>query len=176
MEKTPWLERTFPSGIPVAMIPNLIERLRGTPARLSERLARVEPDVLTRREGHTWSILEVVGHLGQVEELWFGRLDDIQAGRPDLRPARFEAGRVESAGFNAMPLTAVLERFRAARLALVMRIEELDDAILRREARHPRLGQVMTLADLIYFAAEHDDHHLARISEILRAGGPSSAP
>ena len=176
MERTLWLERTFPSGIPVAMIPSLIERLRGTPARLSERLARVDAEVLARREGGTWAILESVGHPGQGEELWCGRLDDFQAGRADLRPARFEAGRVESAGFNEVPLAAVLERFRAARLALVLRIEELDDAVRRREARHPRLGQVMTLADLIYFAAEHDDHHLARISEILRAGGSPSAP
>ncbi|MBE3135108.1 MAG: DinB family protein, partial [Acidobacteria bacterium] len=36
---------------------------------------------------------------------------------------------------------------------------------------HPRLNQRIRLLDLMVFAAEHDDHHLARLSELLRLGG-----
>lgn len=168
--KTPWLERIFPTGIPLSMFPALLERLRGTPARLEERLVETAPALLTRRPEGTWSIQENAGHLAQTEELWFGRLDDFQAGRAELRPARFEAGRVGASGFDEMPLARILETFRAHRMALVMRLEDLDVAVLRHEARHPRLDQVMRLTDLMHFAAEHDDHHLARIGEILREG------
>ncbi len=38
-----------------------------------------------------------------------------------------------------------------------------------RSAHHPRLNRPMRILDLMVFAAEHDDHHLARISELLRA-------
>jgi hypothetical protein len=35
-------------------------------------------------------------------------------------------------------------------------------------AHHPRLNVPMRLVDMIFFQAEHDDFHLARISELIR--------
>jgi hypothetical protein len=35
---------------------------------------------------------------------------------------------------------------------------------------HPRLKQPMRLVDHLYFVAEHDDHHLATIREMMEAG------
>ena len=32
---------------------------------------------------------------------------------------------------------------------------------------HPRLKQPMRLVDHLYFVAEHDDHHLAKIWEMI---------
>ncbi len=32
VRKQPWFERTFPTGLPAAVLPIVIERLRGTPA------------------------------------------------------------------------------------------------------------------------------------------------
>jgi len=34
---------------------------------------------------------------------------------------------------------------------------------------HPRLKQPMRLVDHLFFVAEHDDHHMARIWEMIRA-------
>ena len=33
---------------------------------------------------------------------------------------------------------------------------------------HPRLERPMRLIDMMFFHAEHDDYHLARISELRR--------
>jgi hypothetical protein len=41
---------------------------------------------------------------------------------------------------------------------------------------HPRLKQPMRLVDHLYFVAEHDDHHLARIWEMIEAKGRLSSP
>jgi hypothetical protein len=46
--------------------------------------------------------------------------------------------------------------------------EQLPDAQLHATSLHPRLQQPMTVTDHAFFVAEHDDHHLARISELLR--------
>jgi hypothetical protein len=35
-------------------------------------------------------------------------------------------------------------------------------------ALHPRLKTPMRIIDLFLFVAEHDDHHLARITELAR--------
>jgi len=34
---------------------------------------------------------------------------------------------------------------------------------------HPRLRTPMRLLDHLHFVAEHDDHHLAKIRELMRA-------
>ncbi len=65
-------------------------------------------------------------------------------------------------------MTALLRRFRDRREDLVARLEGLDDDVLTRTALHPRLRQPMSAVDLCFFVAEHDDHHLAAITERLR--------
>lgn len=166
--KTPWLERHFEFGLPLSAFPLLLERLRGTPARLEDRVRKLELSVLTKRLGETWSILEIIGHLTQVEDLWTGRLDDYLAGQATLRPARFEPGKVERAGFNQRPLRGLLYDFRIRRAQLVRRLEGLDAAVIERIATHPRLNRPLRLLDMLIFTAEHDDHHLTRVSEILQ--------
>jgi hypothetical protein len=53
-----WFERIFPTGLLPPVLPEIMERLRGTPARLEERVRGQSPTVLTRRLGQTWSIQE----------------------------------------------------------------------------------------------------------------------
>ena len=41
-------------------------------------------------------------------------------------------------------------------------------ADLARTALHPRLRQPMSVTDLCFFVAEHDDHHLQTIEELKK--------
>jgi hypothetical protein len=66
--------------------------------------------------------------------------------------------------------------FRALRLQLVSILERADGPALERTARHPRLGTPMRLIDVAFFTAEHDDHHLARITELLRLASETRSP
>ncbi len=169
MNRTPWLERHFEAGLPPEMFPNVLERLRGTPARVEERLRDAAPGALTAKRGESWSILENVGHLVQVEGLWAARVDDFEARRHELTAARFEAWRVDQAQFNRRGVGELCADFRAVRGRLVDRLERLDDAVMRAVALHPRLGRPMGVVDLMVFIAEHDDHHLAAVTELLEA-------
>ena len=166
--KMPWIERRFAFDLPVSLFPGLLERLRGTPARAQERTQGLGSEVLTLRLGDSWSIQENIGHLVEVERLWLGRLDDFEAGLEELRPADMSNRSTEGADYNKWGLAAVLDAFRMARSEYVQRLEAMDDAMLERQAFHARLGQPMRVLDAMLFAAEHDDHHLARISELRR--------
>jgi uncharacterized damage-inducible protein DinB len=170
-ERMPWLERSFDFALPTAMVPNVLERLRGTPARLEDRVRGVPADVLVARDADRWSIQENIGHLVLVEALWMARLDDFSEGRDVIQAARFERARVDELRFDEAPLQSLLADFRLARGRLVARIEGLDPALHERRALHPRLQQRIRILDLMVFAAEHDDHHLARITELLRLAG-----
>jgi uncharacterized damage-inducible protein DinB len=169
MRTMPWIERRFVFATPTSLFPPLLERLRGTPVRIEERVRNLTPEVLRRREENAWSIQENVGHLLEIETLWHGRLDDYESGCQVLRAADMENRRTWDANYNSRALQEILGSFRASRLKLVERLEESDEAGVGRSATHPRLGQPMRIVDMVVFAAEHDDHHLARMTELIRA-------
>ena len=168
MKSMPWIDRRFAFDLPAALFPSLLERLRGTPARAEERVRDLAPETLRRRDGDTWSIQEILGHLIQVEVLWHGRLDDYESGRAVLRAADMEKRRTVDADYNRRDVKGILAGFRASRMQLVERLARLDEAGVERTARHPRLDVPMRVIDMVVFAAEHDDHHLARITELIR--------
>lgn len=164
-----WFERRFELGLGPEVFPELLERIRGTPARLEEWASRVPPEVATRPGSDgTWSIQEHVGHLGDLEPLWARRLDDLLAGAGQLHPADLENRATHEAGHNDAAMGDLLSRFRRDREAWVRRLEPLSDAQLGSAAEHPRLRQPMSVVDLLFFVAEHDDHHLATIAALAR--------
>jgi uncharacterized damage-inducible protein DinB len=168
--RQPWFERQFRFDLPVSAAAGLVERLRGTPPRLDHRLAGLSAALLTTRRGDRWSIQENAGHLWDLEPLWLNRIEDIAAGRRALEAADLGNRRTEEAHHNAHPLPDVLSGFRIARQGIVAQLERADEADWLRSALHPRLKISMRLLDLAFFVAEHDDHHLATITELMRWG------
>jgi uncharacterized damage-inducible protein DinB len=168
MERRIWFERKFDLGIPVVAAPEIMERLRGTPLRLEERTAAVHMTSLKQRVEGRWSIQEHVGHLLDLELLWAGRLDDFEMGAETLRPADVENRATWDGDHNARSLGDLLEEFGGFRSRFLERSEAMGVGELARTALHPRLGQPMTVVDLLFFVAEHDDHHLASITALAR--------
>jgi uncharacterized damage-inducible protein DinB len=166
--KKPWFERTFSFDLPAWMFPNLVERLRGTPARLEDQLLDLDRAELIEKSGEAWSIQENVGHLGDLEPLWLGRLQDIQNGRETLRPADLTNQMTRQADHNRDDIFRLLGRFRTARRSLVVELDELEEEAVERFALHPRLGSRVRVLDLAFVIAEHDDHHLAEITRLIR--------
>jgi uncharacterized damage-inducible protein DinB len=169
MARPLWFERKFDFSFPVELYPEIIERLRGTPARIEERVRDVSPALLARRDGDKWSIQENIGHLLDLDALFAGRFEDYERGVEKLRAADLLNQKTHQAQHNSRPVEEILREFRRARLALVARLESQPPEYFHRTALHPRLNTPMRVTDLLYFVAEHDDHHLARVSELLRA-------
>lgn len=169
MSKIPvWFKRKFEFTFPVEQYPNLCVRLRGTPARLEEMLRGGARERLIRKPEGKWSAQEHVGHLFDLEFLWLARLDDYLAGRSVLTATDLANRKTDDANHNARPLAGILDEFRRARLRLVERAEGLQPELFARSVIHPRLKQPMRLVDHLYFVAEHDDHHLAKIWELIQ--------
>ncbi|MCG3131062.1 MAG: hypothetical protein FLDDKLPJ_01837 [Phycisphaerae bacterium] len=166
MTRWKWLERTFSFDYPVEKFPDLLERWRGTPARLEDRLRGVPEDVLARGDGG-WTIKQNVGHLIDLDGLPVRRLAQILAGETTLVPADISNRRTNDADHNARPVADLLAEFRRNRSAGVARFETVAESDRARSAIHPRLRQPMRIVDILYFDSEHDDYHLARIGELL---------
>lgn len=163
-----WFDRQFDFDLSVTLFPNLVVRLSGTPARAEEMVRSMPAEILTLREGENWSIQENLGHLLDLEPLWLGRVEDILSGKARLREADLTNRKTHEAGHNEEPVEEILRRFRKAREHLVRRVEGLDKEVLGMTALHPRLEQPMHVVDLVYFVAEHDDHHLAQVMRLRR--------
>lgn len=165
-----WFERKFEFTFPVELHPNLCARLRGTPARL-ELVREIPGAMLTRRPGDKWSAQEHAGHLLDLEPLWLARVEDFLTGGTELTAADLTNRKTHEAGHNNRSIRTIIDEFRAARSQLIDRVEVLDPTLISRTMLHPRLKQPMRLVDHLFFAAEHDDHHLARIWELIRNNG-----
>jgi uncharacterized damage-inducible protein DinB len=162
-----WFERKFEFSFPVELHPNLCARLRGTPARLEEGLRRHSPKILVRKAEEKWSAQEHAGHLLDLEPLWLARVGDYVAGSAQLTVTDLKNRKTDEANYNARPLEQILSEFRSARAGLLTQVGKLDASLFARTIPHPRLKTPMRLVDHLYFVAEHDDHHLARIWELF---------
>ncbi len=171
MNRAPiWFERKFEFTFPVELHPNLCARLRGTPARLEEAVRGAARNLLVKKPGEKWSAQEHAGHLLDLEPLWMARVDDYLKEASQLSAADLSNRKTHEAQHNQRPIDEILAEFRSARLRLLSRVEKLNPAIFARARLHPRLQTPMRLVDHLYFAAEHDDHHLAYIWTLINAG------
>lgn len=162
-----WFDRKFEFSFPAELCPNVCARLRGAPARLEEVLRGRAHGVLIKKPPRKWSAQEHAGHLLDLEPLWLARVEDYVAGRAVLTVTDLQNRKTDEAKHNSRPLEQILEEFRAARRLLPTRVERLDPVLFSRSIPHPRLKVPMRLVDHLFFVAEHDDHHLARIWELV---------
>jgi uncharacterized damage-inducible protein DinB len=162
-----WFDRKFEFSFPAELHPNLCARLRGTPARLEETLRGRSHATLAKKPNGKWSAQEHAGHLLDLEPLWLARVEDFVKGSAQLSVTDLQNRKTDEANYNAQPLERILADFRSAREKFVNRAEGVDASLFGRPILHPRLKTPMRLVDHLFFVAEHDDHHLARIWEIV---------
>lgn len=164
-----WFDRKFELGLGMDATPELLERLRRTPEHLADAVRGLSPEILTRRRDGKWSIQENAGHLLDLESLWAQRIDDYDKAALELHPADLENRKTHEAGHNDRPIAEILAQFKTERGAIVEKVARMTSADLARTSLHPRLKQPMSVVDLCFFVAEHDDHHLGTIAELKTA-------
>ena len=166
-QQTPWFERSFHFDFPVTNFPVIFSRLEGSIFRLQCILATADDEACSQRKDG-WSVKEHVGHLYDLEELWWKRLQDFLEGKEIMSPADLTNTKTNEAGHNEKTLEQLLQQFIIERQRILETAYGFDRSLLGLTAVHPRLGQPMRLIDFLYFVAEHDDHHIAKISGLLR--------
>jgi len=168
IDRIKWTDRRFDFTFPAELYPEMIERLRGTPARLEDRIGSLPAEALQRRDGEKWSMQENAGHLLDLESLVVERLNQYVTGATELHAADMSNRKTYEAVHNSVPVASILSDFREQRMKIVARLDGLDAEVFAGSAFHPRLKVQMRLVDMIFFQAEHDDYHLARISQLMR--------
>jgi len=163
MQKTNWNDRKLTVGLPQGMFPFYVERLTGTGLRVNSKLKDISDKVLSERLDGKWSIKENLAHLTELNEIAIIRIKEIINGVSVMTPAHAELKQ----DYNAQSIELLLKSFIKSRSEAIVGFNNLDDAVLQRSSLHPRFKVPMTPVDLAWFYAEHDDHHLVRMNEII---------
>jgi hypothetical protein len=164
MKRLAWFERQFTFGLPPGMLPFYLERLEGTALRIEKKVAGFSNDILSKKPDGKWSVKENIAHLAEVDEISLKRIDEMRQGISPMSPAVIQPGR----DYNVMPIQEVIAFFRSSRNKNLEKYNGLSESDLAKSSQHPRLKVPLTAVDLAWFDAEHDDHHLVTINEILK--------
>jgi uncharacterized damage-inducible protein DinB len=166
--QTPWFERKFNLDFPIGLFPVIINRLEGTLPRITAMIKNTSDEALTSKPNNEWSVKEQVGHLYDLEELWYGRVEDFLTGKKVLKAADLRNTKTHEADHNTKKIDELMKLFSSERSKLIEKVRDIDEVAASATALHPRLQTPMRLIDHLFFIAEHDDHHLTKIAELLR--------
>jgi DinB superfamily len=163
MKTLAWFDRKMTFGLPTEMLPFYLERLSGTAIRIEQKVESLDNKFLSERFDDKWSIKQHIGHLAEVDQINNKRIDEMIAGAAVLSAAVFEPQ-----DYNPWPVEKVITFFREGRARNILKYTSLPEADLTKSSLHPRLKIQTTPIDLAWFDAEHDDHHLVKINEIIQ--------
>lgn len=165
IQQVPWIERKFHFDFPVGLFPVIYSRLEGTVFRIQQLVENAEEN--TDDEANGWTIKEHIGHLTDLESLWWMRLEDFKSGKPVLTAADMANEKTRTANHNEKSYDQLFSDFQAERYKMLETIYWFNETFLSSTSLHPRLNQPMRVVDSLYFVAEHDDHHIAKMQELL---------
>ena len=125
------------------------------------QLLRDLPDdvALTRHPPYTWSIKEVVGHVTDTERIFGYRALRFARGDSTPLPGFEENEYAQVAGFDRLPISALVDEFEAVRRSHLCLFANLADADWTR--RGVASDSLVSVRALAYIIVGHQRHHTA---------------
>jgi uncharacterized damage-inducible protein DinB len=167
MTRQKWTSHVFNLGIDPGWTKNILTRVRDTEIRIEYHCKNLTNEQLSFKPQGGWSIKEHIGHLIDLEELHHHRISQFAALKTDLSAADMSNAKTEASNHNSKTLEELLSEFKRVRALFITDFLALPETSQQHAALHPRLKVPMKPVDLLFFVAEHDDHHLATIMEII---------
>ncbi len=110
-----------------------------------------------------WSIVEVLGHMIDVERIMIYRALSIARGEQQLLPGFDEDAYVASAHFSERSLSSLVDEYRLQRDANLLMASHLPETGLRRMGNANNLN--FSARAFLWLVAGHELHHLAILEE-----------
>lgn len=152
-----------------------LEALAAFPALLRKRLQTLDDAVLRfRPQPDAWSIIEIVGHIVEVNALWVGRIRHILAAEYPMFPPYNPDAAVRNRDYQHKQVDGLLTAFAEQRADLVAFAHLLQPTQLARTGEHAVRGTV-SVADALAILAAHDQSHDAQIYANIEAWAQRTA-
>jgi hypothetical protein len=115
-----------------------------------------------------WCILEILGHLADMEVLYAYRIRQMLADKdPVIAPIDQDAWAKKLGYLESSPpeLVALYGLNRHANVGLLRRLKSAD---LQKSARHPELDRPVTVADYVRMMSKHGPNHMEQIERLKK--------
>jgi hypothetical protein len=120
-----------------------------------------------RDGGDGWTPLEVLCHVADFDEFFYGRaVMMLEQDHPQLPAYDHEALAIERA-YNQQNKDDVIQRLATSRARFIRLFENLSEEQWDRAGEHPERGH-FTLFDALIQVGTHDVLHLEQLTRILR--------
>jgi uncharacterized damage-inducible protein DinB len=134
---------------------------------LNELFNNINKNTFTAKpENGKWSVFENIAHLGRYNEVFLGRMEEIQhKNNPAFESyvADNEEGFIEWRGKS---FDLALADFYSSRETIIKFFESLSDEQLKRVGTHAKFGE-LTTNEWLHFFLLHEAHHLFTIFKML---------
>jgi hypothetical protein len=150
---------------------DMLSRLQETPKAVAALFRGASEAVVRRKPApETWSMLEVLCHLRDVEQLFVERYGKIaNRDRPQLRMIDQDA-LAAKLRYNEDDPAVALREFQAFRAETVALLSALAQQSWERVGLHPKRGDYSIAANAVMHVA-HDANHLARLRALREQAG-----
>ncbi len=116
-----------------------------------------------------WCILEILGHLTDIEVLYGYRMRQMMADKEAVIAPIDQDDWARNLGYMEAKPAELLEAYQAARRANVRLLRQIKSADLdSKGAFHPEKKRKVTLGELIGMMAGHDPNHAGQIERLKR--------
>ena len=148
-----------------------IDAIERGPALVVAAVAGVDDRTLRYKPAPgKWCILEILGHLADIEVLYGYRMRQMIADRePTLAPID-QDDWARNLGYMEGSPADFLASYQAARRANVRLLRRLEATELGKGAFHPEKARKVTLEELIGMMLIHDPNHAGQIERLKEAG------
>jgi hypothetical protein len=115
-----------------------------------------------------WCILEMLGHLADMETLYAYRIRQMLADQDPVIAPIDQNAWAKNLGYLESPppeLVALYGLNRHTNVRLLRRLKAID---LQKSARHPELDHRVTVGDYVGMMAKHGPNHLEQIERLKK--------
>ena len=118
-----------------------------------------------------WSILEVLGHIADIEIVYAYRLRQMLAdSQPNIAPVDQNAW-AKQLGYLETPAPELVAVYGLIRLHNLRLLRRLTPGDLKKGAFHPELNRQVTVGELVERIAQHGASHLGQIERLKQEAG-----
>jgi hypothetical protein len=115
-----------------------------------------------------WCILEIVGHLADIEIVYAHRFRQMLADRKPVIAPMDQDAWARNLGYMETPLAEMIAAYGLNRHATVQLLRRMKPGDLEKTAFHPELNHEVTVAEYVEKMAGHGANHLGQIERLKK--------
>ena len=146
-----------------------LEAAEKSPKEIAAAVSGLSPQVLRYKPApDKWSIIEILGHLADIEIVYAYRLRQMVADKKPMIAPMDQDEWAKNLGYVDTPTPELVALYGLNRHHNLRLLRRLKPADLEKSAFHPEYQQDVTVSTLVEKMAGHGANHLQQIERLKR--------